>query len=169
MTIKGIPHHCYLRYKGRQQLADTIGSGPHSPYRHSQASPLSSFHTTSNWKLGRRKAWEWGYQPLSAAHMEFPIVVSRPHPLMHAHTLQKYVSCFHHRVVTVVADKLQRRWYWRLTIRQPNWQLPSSSYNHNYALTTLSCEGVITSALSSYSKELSCSYVTRWGNHRCYV
>ena len=58
-------------------------------------------------------------------------------------TLQKQVSCFNHRVVTMVTDKL-RRLVMRSSllvlntncIRQPRRQLPSSSYNHN-ALTTL--------------------------------
>ena len=28
------------------------------------------------------------------------------------HTLQKQVGCFNHRVVTLVADKLERQWLW---------------------------------------------------------
>ena len=58
-------------------------------------------------------------------------------------TLKKQVGCFNHRVVTTVADKLKRPGYERFAlvlenncIRQPNRQLPSSSYNHN-TLTTL--------------------------------
>ena len=57
--------------------------------------------------------------------------------------LKKQVGCFNHRVVTTVADKLKRSGYDRFAlvletncIRQPNRQLPSSSYNHN-TLTTL--------------------------------
>ena len=56
-------------------------------------------------------------------------------------TLNKHVGCFNHRVVTKVADKLRDSGYERFAIetnciRQPNRQLPSSSYNHN-TLTTL--------------------------------
>ena len=57
-------------------------------------------------------------------------------------TLQKQVSCFNHmyRVVTLIADKLERQWFalvWKpKCIRQPRMQLPSSSYNHN-TLTSL--------------------------------
>ena len=53
-------------------------------------------------------------------------------------TLQKQVDCFNHRVVTLVADKLERQWLWEVCFgiktnckRQPKGQLPSSSYNHD--------------------------------------
>ena len=61
-------------------------------------------------------------------------------PCSHKHfSLQKQVVCFNHRVVTMVADKLKGQWLWEgcfgwlktYLIRQPNRQLPSSSYNHN--------------------------------------
>ena len=60
--------------------------------------------------------------------------------LITGRTLKKQVSCFNHRVVTTVADKLKRQRFALVLetncIRQPNRQLPSSSYNHN-TLTTL--------------------------------
>ena len=77
-------------------------------------------------------------------------------------TLQKQVGCFNYRVVTLVVYKLERQWGVKINcMRQPERQLPNSSYNHN----TLNladnpqniCEGVITNALQSCYKELSCS------------
>ena len=64
-----------------------------------------------------------------------------------AATLQKQVGCLNHRVVTLVTYQLGRQWslleywLWELylsigSIRQPERQLLSSSYNHN-TLTTL--------------------------------
>ena len=76
--------------------------------------------------------------------------------------LQKH-GCFNHRVVTLVADKLKKRWfnnrelYFGIEeyscIRQPKGQLPSSSYNHN-TLKTL-----ITSSIpsSGYMKVCYCN------------
>ena len=53
-------------------------------------------------------------------------------------TLQKQVDCFKHRVVTLVADKLERQWLLEVCFgiktnckKQPKGQLPSSSYNHD--------------------------------------
>ena len=51
--------------------------------------------------------------------------------------MQKQVSCFNYRVVTMLAYKLDRQWFclvWKTScIWQPERLLPSSSYN----LTTL--------------------------------
>ena len=53
---------------------------------------------------------------------------------------QNKLVVFNHRVVTLVADKLETERFtlvWKTNwIRQPKKQLPSSSYNHN-TLTTL--------------------------------
>ena len=58
----------------------------------------------------------------------------------HASCTAKQVGCFNHRVVTMVADKLQRQWFALVLetncIRQPKGQLPSSPYNHNTLTTT---------------------------------
>ena len=55
----------------------------------------------------------------------------------------RLVNCFSHRVVTLVAYKLERSYYERITlvwktncIRQPQRQLSSSSYNHNTSIRT---------------------------------
>ena len=85
-------------------------------------------------------------------------------------------SCCNHRVVTMVADKLERQWLWQVAlvlktncIRQPKRKLASSSYNHN-TLTILrtSVRGVITNSLQSYSKELIMLLNgSRWFPHVC--
>ena len=87
-------------------------------------------------------------------------------------TLQKQVGCFNHRVVTMVADKLERQWLWEVhswylkLIAQGN---PIGSYPVHLTTTIhWQCSehlwGVVTNVLHSCSKEL----VIRWEKHRCY-
>ena len=56
-----------------------------------------------------------------------------------ATTLQKKSGCFNHRGVTMVADELEKRGYWKVwktnCLGQPERQPVKSSYNHN-TLTT---------------------------------
>ena len=73
-------------------------------------------------------------------------------------TVKTNYSCFNHRVVTLVADKLETERFtliWKTNwIRQPKKQLPSSSY-----ITTVQWQHLwksYTNALQSCSKEFSC-------------
>ena len=50
--------------------------------------------TTPELKIKKYKNWAWQGQKL--------------------HTLQKQVGCFNHKVVILVADKLERQWLWKV-------------------------------------------------------
>ena len=81
---------------------------------------------------------------------------------------------FNHRVFTMVADKLKGQWLWEVRswapllancLRQPERQLPQFILQPQCTDNPQNiCEGVITNALQSCSKEL----VTRWVNHKYY-
>ena len=82
-------------------------------------------------------------------------------------SLQKQVGYFNHRVVTLVADKLERQWLWVLKtnyIWQHKRQLPSSSYNHN---TLNICEGTICSLLQLWSAIAITPSQMFWGLSVC--
>ena len=65
--------------------------------------------------------------------MALPIILWEvsPIPIGHTPAVQKQVGCFNHRVVTLVADKLETERFtlvWKTKwIRQPKKQLPSFS------------------------------------------
>ena len=86
-----------------------------------------------------REMWVWSIaSPTDQSYSSYHAYTSLS---MHI-SLQKQVGCFNHRVVTMVADKLKRHWLRGLLlvfkpkcIKQPNKQLPSSSYKHNTPTT----------------------------------
>ena len=55
-----------------------------------------------------------------------------PRYILQIPTVQKQISCFNHRVVTLVADKLRRQWLCNVNfancIRQPERKFPRPVY-----------------------------------------
>ena len=58
-----------------------------------------------------------------------------------AHTLQKQIGCFNHRVVTLVAEELKRQWlcivYFANSIRRTERKLPRPSHVTNHVLVDI--------------------------------
>ena len=76
------------------------------------------------------------------------------------------VGCFNHKVVTMVADKLERQWYCNC-IHKATWEAaaqfilqPQRTVNPQNI-----CERVTTNALQSCSKDAL--NASRWLSHRC--